>query len=112
MRNGLLPQTHPYCGITFNDQRSARLLAHLEKTILSNMTIIGGSLYDVRFAIAVAGAASPSYSSGAASAKPKAEPRGRPPPNQSQAQTACTDPCLDEEPPTHEAALLGGEQDD
>jgi hypothetical protein len=45
----------PYCGITFNDQHSARLLAYLEKTILSKMTVTGDSLFDVRFANAVAG---------------------------------------------------------
>ena len=61
----------PYCGI-INDQHSARLLAHLEKSILNNVTMMGeGSLYDVRCANAVAGNAPTSYSSGAAAAKPK-----------------------------------------
>ena len=66
----------PYCGI-INDQNSARLLAHLEKSILNNVTMMGGgSLYDVRFASAANGNVPTSSSSGAAAAKPKAKPGG------------------------------------
>jgi hypothetical protein len=43
----------PYVGITFNEQHSAMLLAHLEKVILSAMTTDGDSLYNVKFADAV-----------------------------------------------------------
>ena len=88
-----------YCGIAFIDQRSARLLAHLQKTSLSNITMMGDSLYDARFASAAAGNAPTSSSSGAAAAKPKARPGGRPLSNLSRAQTLPhTDPFPDEEP--------------
>ena len=67
----------PYCGTTFSDQHSARLLAHLtRKNMLNNMTMTGDSLYDVRFASAAAGNVPTNYSSVAAPAKPKARPGG------------------------------------
>ena len=86
----------PYCGITFNDQHSARLLAYLEKTILSKMTVTGDSLYDVRFANGVAGERATSSSVAAAKPKPKPKPKPQPAPP--------SDPFPDE---SHEAQLSG-----
>ena len=106
----------PYCGITFNDQHSARLLAHLEKTILSNMTVTGDSLYDVRFATAVAGdsaagggAAGGGAAGGGAAAKPKPRPRPRTgTPNPAPLQPS--DPFPDEEHPRNGEARLSGDE--
>ena len=88
----------PYCGITFNDQHSARLLAYLEKTILSKMTVTGDSLFDVRFANAVAGERATSSSVAAAKPKPKPKPKPQPAPP--------SDPFPDESHPS-EAQLSG-----
>ena len=90
-------KNRPYGGITFNDQHSARLLAYLEKTILSKMTVTGDSLFDVRFANAVAGERTASSSSVAA-AKPKPKPKPQPQP------APASDPFPDE---SHEAQLSG-----
>ena len=62
------------------------------------------------FSVAV-GNEAPAYSSAAASAKAKAKPQAKPLPIPSQAQTSCSDPFLDEEPPTHEATLSVDERD-
>ena len=43
----------PFVGVTFTEQHSARLMAHLERTVLSCMVTQGDPLYDVKFAEAV-----------------------------------------------------------
>ena len=100
----------PYCGISCGDQRSARLVAHLEKTSLRNMTMMGDSLNYARFASVAAGNVPAISSRAAAAAKPKSQAWGRPLSNLSRAQTLLhADPVFDEEPPIGEAALSGGE---
>ena len=48
-----IKKTLPYVGVAFNEQHSARLMAHLEKTVLNCMVTQGDPLYDVKFADAV-----------------------------------------------------------
>ena len=54
-----IKKTLPYVGVALNEQHSARLMAHLEKTVLNCMVTQGGPLYDVKFADAVNSIESP-----------------------------------------------------
>ena len=45
-----IKKTLPYVGVAFNEQHSARLMAHLEKTVLNCMVTQGDPLYNVKFA--------------------------------------------------------------
>ena len=43
----------PYVGVTFSEQHSARLNAHLERVVLTGMVTQGDPLYDINFTNAV-----------------------------------------------------------
>ena len=98
----------PYVGITFNEQHSARLMAHLEKVILGSMTQAGDPLYDAKFVDAVRPStahqtAVGSAQSGGSEAHPKqanAKPRAKPKPKSQPAPT-------DDDPVDSEATLSG-----
>jgi hypothetical protein len=91
----------PYVGITFNTQHTARLMAHLEKVILGNMTRDSDPLYDVKFAEAV--------QSECVQPKPKPAPAPKPKPKPlpKAAPTPASKP--DEDPVSSEPALSGDE---
>jgi hypothetical protein len=96
----------PYLGICFNDQHQARLLAHLEKTILSCMTKPTDSLYDVKFTEAVAGqAAVCAVPKAMGKAKAKAAPKAAPAAPAAQVQVQ--DPFADEPAETEEGHMSG-----
>ena len=88
----------PYVGITFNTQHTARLMAHLEKVILGNMTTDSDPLYDVKFAEAVRSEC----------AQPKPQPLPKPPTKPKKpAPTPANQPAKD--PVGSEPAISGDE---
>ena len=64
----------PYVGVTFNEQHSARLNAHLERVVLTGMVTQGDPLYDVNFANVVKGIEPPVPSQPSASQPSASQP--------------------------------------
>ena len=62
----------PYVGVTFNEQHSARLSAHLERVVLTGMVTQGDPLYDVNFANAVTKGSEPPVPSQPSASQPSA----------------------------------------
>ena len=108
----------PYVGFTFNKQHLGRLMAHLEKVILGNMTKEGDPLYDVKFAEAArasysAAAATTSSGNGTPQPKAKAQAKERPQAKPKPAAAPAPEPPKNDDPSDHipsEPELSGDDQ--